>query len=183
MNCTESAPKFVKNYTLVQGVVTIVHSIGMAAIAYPAYALASAALWPIYHKRSHPLNKIDTYLTASRRSLPALFQAIVKSFRGRALMVLPFVLVIAVLVQSPKQVQVNAGIVGYVYTRQNVTRTFSSNYSVGGGIGLRFKQENPPGTLPAPITFAINLYASWSNDLAKELLLQLRNFFMDREKL
>ncbi|CAG8976288.1 hypothetical protein HYALB_00011773 [Hymenoscyphus albidus] len=164
INCAESVPKLVKNYALVQGVVTIVHGIGMAAIAYPAYAFASAALWPIYHERSHPLNKIDTYLAASLGSLPALFQAIFKSFGGRALMVLPFVLVIAVLVQ-------------------NVTRTFLSKYDVGGGIGLRFKQENPPGTLPEPITNAMNLYASWSSELAKELLPQLRNFFMDRDKL
>lgn len=79
--------------------------------------------------------------------------------------------------------QVDAAIVGIAFTRQNVTQEFSSNYSLGGGVGLSYKQLNPPGQLPGSITDAMSLYASWSKDLAKEPLPQLRDFFMDRDKI
>lgn len=58
------------NIGLIQGLVTAVYAVGLAAMAYTALSLAEAALWPIMHmnRRSMTVRQMETYLNASRGS-------------------------------------------------------------------------------------------------------------------
>lgn len=74
-------------------------------------------------------------------------------------------------------------VIGQVYTFGNVTTTYASKYQGGGGIGMPFTQEYPPGPFPNPVTSASSFFTSWSKNLSSEPLPEIRNFIVDRTTL
>ncbi|CZR58730.1 uncharacterized protein PAC_08622 [Phialocephala subalpina] len=165
------------NLPLVQSIVSTVHGFGLALLAYPAFILAEAALWPILTHHSYTLASLDMYLSATHGSVPGLLQAIWNIGRGKASAVMICVGLVTVLLQADRLV------IGQVYTLGNVTKTYESEYWGGAGIGLTFDQQYPPGPLPAPVTSASSFYTSWSKNLSSEPLPEIKDFIVDRTTL
>jgi hypothetical protein len=61
----------------VQGVVTLVHSIGLTFLALIATRLAEAAFWPTLARRPHRLESIERHLDAIHGSVPSMFHELV----------------------------------------------------------------------------------------------------------
>ncbi|KAE9374182.1 hypothetical protein N431DRAFT_532924 [Stipitochalara longipes BDJ] len=159
---------------LFQGIVSTVHGIGLALLAYPLFILAEAAIWPILASQPYTLESIDLYLSASRGSVPSLLQVI---FRGRASTAMLCVSVVAILLQLDRIV------VGQAYSKSPVSTKYSSIYYSGGGIGLPFIQQNPPAPIPEPVTGAASLYTSWSFNRSQEPMPEIRDFVAYRSNM
>lgn len=152
------------------------YGIALAALMYGAYKVAESALWPVLTKRSYSLEAIDQYLSAARGSLPSLPQALWAFRKGTPLAV---VVCIALLTLLSK---LDTVLVGYVYTRQNVSTTYYSMHTYGAGMGISFYQMNPPGTLPAAVGSAASLYNSWASGVGSEPMPEQRDLVLDRDK-
>jgi hypothetical protein len=148
----------------------------MAAIAYAIYQLGETALWPTLAKRSYRFADIDTYLSASRGSIVSLLPALWRFRYGKSMAVMGCVTVTTLLLQA------NNVIVGYAFTKQNVTTEYQSIIKYGGGLGLPFYVD-PQAPLPLGVAFASSLYASWSRNLSQEPMPDQRDFLIDRTKL
>ncbi|KAK8022031.1 hypothetical protein PG993_012798 [Apiospora rasikravindrae] len=180
VNCALTGPvKFLlSNNSLVQGTLTTGYSIGLAAMSFSICNLGEAALWPLWHRRAYRLKQIDTYLAASRGSLISLTKALISARSPQAIMV-----VICVLVSAALQ-PAGPTFVGFALARTNQTTIYQSNQTVGGGMGLRFEQEQlAPARLPGAISDAIALYTAWAKSLAVEPLPDQRDYIMDRDML
>ncbi len=59
-----------RHLSIVQGIVSTVHGIGLALLAYPAFILAECAVWPLVTHRAHSLQSLEEYLAATRGSVP-----------------------------------------------------------------------------------------------------------------
>jgi len=169
---------WIKNHLpLVQGIVSTAHGIGLALFAYPSFVFAEAAVWPILSKRPHSLKSLEMYLSATRGSVPSLFQAFFNAGTRRASLIMLFVRFVTTMLQ------VDRIIVGQAYSLGNITKTYGIQYSGGAGIGLPFYQTNPPSPVPGPASAAKNIYISWANGLAQEPLPAARDFIVDRVNL
>ncbi|KAF4624171.1 hypothetical protein G7Y89_g14003 [Cudoniella acicularis] len=179
LNCNvrPSVTWIIVHLPLVQGIISTIHGLGLALLAYPAFIFAEAALWPILTHSSYTLASIDMYLSATRGSVPGLIQAISNIGRGHAFIVMLWVGIITLFLQADRIV------VGQAYNLGNVTQRYQSIYMGGGGIGLPFLQHNPPGPLPGPTTIASSFFSSWSQNLSAEPLPTIRSFITDRVNL
>lgn len=178
VNCQTRVPvSYInKHLGLVQGLVSTLFSTGMAAIAYAVYQLGEAALWPILAVRSLRFTDIDKYLSASRGSIISLPLALWRSRTGQPMLVMACVAMVTLVSQA------NNVIVGYAFTRQNVTTEYQSVINYGGGLGLPFVFD-PLAPLPVGVASASSLYASWSRSLSQEPMPDQRDFLVDRTKL
>lgn len=163
-----------RGLSTIQGIMSTIHGIGLAILAYPAFILAEAALWPILTHESYTLSSVDMYLSATRGSVPGLIQSVFNVGRRRASVVMIFVGIITLSLQADRIV------VGQAYSLGNVTKTYHSTYMAGGGIGLSFGQEFPPGRTPAPAFSASSFFTSWSKNLSNEPLPEFRDFIVNR---
>jgi hypothetical protein len=50
------------NIGTVQGLVTAVYAVGLAAMAYAAHAFSEAALWPLLRKQPLTLKQVESYI-------------------------------------------------------------------------------------------------------------------------
>ncbi|OAL35313.1 hypothetical protein AYO20_05364 [Fonsecaea nubica] len=163
----------------VQGIITAVYSASVAMMAYATFRVAETTLWPALTMRTFSLGDMDHYLALTRGSLAASPRALWQARGLGPVAVLLIATVIAIL-------QLTSSIfVGYVYSATNVTTTYFSNHSDGGGMGLPFDgfQMNPPGMLPGAAGDAVSIYTSWANGLSSEPMPEQRNFIIDRANL
>lgn len=164
-----------KHAGLVQGLVSTVHHLGLSFMAYGAACkLAETSLWPILTRQTLSLASLDHVLLATRGSLAHVPQAALSAGKSVAGMIIACVFIITALLQ------VESTLIGYVFTLQNVTVPYNSEYYGGGGTGLPFVQSSPPAPLPVAMTLAAGLYTSWSNGLSNEPLPLERDFLVDR---
>lgn len=163
-----------KNLGVVQGLTTALYAIGLAAIAYAAHSLSEAALWPLLTKRNMTLAHIETYLEASRGSVPASPSALFATRSTHAFVVVLCTVVITLVPFS------GAPLIGYTYQRYDHLVQFQSIYKPGGGVGPLFSQTNPPKSIRGN---AASLYTSWASGLASEPLPDYRTWFLDRATL
>jgi hypothetical protein len=84
------------NLPLFQGIVSTIHGIGLALLAYPLFIFAEAVIWPILASEPYTLKSIDLYLSASRGSVPSLIQLV---FKGRASIIMLWVGIVTILLQ------------------------------------------------------------------------------------
>ncbi|OJD38715.1 uncharacterized protein BKCO1_4000245 [Diplodia corticola] len=163
------------HYGLVQGIVSAISGIGLAAMGYAALQLGQTTLWPILHKQWLTLAELDTHVLASSGSIPSLVRALASVRSAEAFTT---ILLVAIVVASQ---QANAVVIGLVFTKADVTTVFYSSQPVGSGIGFTFSQRNPPGPIPVPVTAASTLYTSWSNGYSEEPLHEFRDYLFDRK--
>lgn len=166
---------FVAHYATVQGFVSTVHAAGLTIIATSAYCFGLTATWPIFSQRPHKFGALDLYIPAARGSFSSLAKAL-WYFRsnGSGAIILLLVALVTIIIQ------LDSTLVGHVYNQQNVTHTYHSSHTMGGGIGLLFDQQNPPGPLPVAVGGALSLYTSWSENYSNEPLPELRDFWLNR---
>lgn len=164
---------------ILQGALTTAYGIGLAALLYPVYTLAEAAVWPILHQQTCTLAQLDTYLKATRGSLISQPIALLVARSWNAAAVLSCVFVSAAFYPF------GATIVGYTWSLQNVTVTnIASKITVGAGLGLEFNQAFPgPPPLPGAVAGAFYLMSSWGNNYSTEPLPEYRDYIVDRRSL
>lgn len=173
-NCsiTPTVAQFRDNLGVVQGLVTFVFSTSLAALAYAAHAWSEASIWPLLAQRPYSISQIDTFLSASRGSVPSTPVA----FRGCATIEATLVMICTALITLAPLTA--APLVGSVFHLQNNTLSGAlSRYTGGGGTSRHFRQQNPPKTLLAP---AISRYVSWAEPLSQEPMTDYRDWFVDR---
>ncbi|KAH6643726.1 hypothetical protein C7974DRAFT_419306 [Boeremia exigua] len=159
------------NFGAVQGIVTAVYSIGLAALAFSAHSFSESALWPLIHQQYFSIGQMETYLEASRGSIPstplAMFKA--RTFDSVLVLLLTTIITLTPLVAAP--------VVGQVYNRGNMTVKYQGELKTGGGIGVYYTQSNPPGPVRERSS---TLYTSWQGKFAPEPLPDYRNWFIER---
>ncbi|KAI2481543.1 hypothetical protein Ptr902_07338 [Pyrenophora tritici-repentis] len=163
--------EFGKNIAVVQGMVTVIYSIGLAALAFAAHGMSEVALWPLLNTRSLTIDQVDDYLEASRGSIPSSFWALTAA-RG-----LHSVFVVFCTIGITLLPLVAAPLTGFVYDQHNITTAFKSHAWPGGGIGPPFSQNNPPTSLNAGATA---FYSSWSTGISEEPMQEYQDWFIDR---
>ncbi|RAL64607.1 hypothetical protein DID88_001640 [Monilinia fructigena] len=84
---------------------------------------------------------------------------------------------------SIPKTSVDRAIIGQVYTLQNTTQTYQSEYQKGGGIGISIPASNSNGPLADPAINGFAYYTSWSKGLSIEPIPDLREFLVDRYNL
>ncbi|KAF3045061.1 hypothetical protein E8E12_006935 [Didymella heteroderae] len=172
-NCdlSPSVRFFYRNFGLVQGIVTAIYSIGLAALAFSAHVFSESAFWPLSHQQCFSISQMDTYLEASRGSilstLPAL--CMVRTLDSAVVLLLTTFITLTPLAAAP--------VIGQVYSKVNITVQYQGRLQVGGGINVPYAQSNPPGPTRERSTA---LYTSWQTRLSDEPLPKYRLWFVDR---
>jgi len=162
---------------LVQGIINTFYGLGLSSIAYCGYKFGEAAIWPTLYLQPYTLKEIDTRLSVLRGSLVSLPRGLLSARNLRT------ATVIILVALSAASLQTGSIVLGFVYTRQNITNNYESSYGVGGGLGLPVTQYNPPGPLPAEMTSALSYYTSWASGLSAEPMPDQRDFIVDRSNL
>ncbi|OCT48263.1 hypothetical protein CLCR_04003 [Cladophialophora carrionii] len=162
------------NIGTVQGLVTFVYATSLAAMAYAAHAWSEASIWPLLAQRPYSIGQMETFLSASRGSVPSTPVAFrhVANFDAALVLICTALITLIPLTAAP--------LVGYVFHQQIVPLEAKSNYTGGGGTGRHFTQHNPPVSLLAP---AVVRYASWAEPLSTEPMQDYRDWFVDGYKL
>ncbi|OAP64051.1 hypothetical protein AYL99_00023 [Fonsecaea erecta] len=163
----------------VQGIITAVYTASVAMMAYATFQVAETTLWPALTQKTFSMSDMDHYLALTRGSLTASPRALWHA-RGLGPLAVLFTATVIALLQLA-----NSIFVGHAYSTTNVTTTYYSNHSDGGGMGLPFDgfQMNPPGLLPGAAGDAVSVYTSWANGLSSEPMPDQRNFIIDRANL
>lgn len=174
---SDNVQLFANHLNQVQGVVGAIFSLAIAMMAYATCQLAETTLWPALAKNSFSLSNIDYYLATTRGSLSAAPVALIRAREIGHISVLLIVTLTGVLQLA------NSVVVGHAYSLSNMTTTYYSNHSSGGGIGVGFSQTNPPGLLSGAVGEAVSTYNSWSNELSAEPLPDYRQYIFDRANL
>ncbi|KAB8293078.1 hypothetical protein EYC80_007437 [Monilinia laxa] len=179
LECT--AMTFVANplsdLPLIQGIISLVHGLGLTCLFFVATTIAEPTLWPLLSRNSYTLISIDVYLQGMRGSLPSIIGALFQVRDHFATVVLLCLALIAVLSQLDR------AIIGQVYMLQNTTQTYQSEYQKGGGIGISIPASNSNGPLADPAINGFAYYTSWSKGLSIEPMPDLREFLVDRYNL
>ncbi|KAF2103777.1 hypothetical protein NA57DRAFT_69987 [Rhizodiscina lignyota] len=162
---------------MIQGIISLVHGLGLACLFFVATALAEPTLWPLLSRKSYTLAVIDTYLQGTRGSLLSLLKALFHVKDHFAVVVLLSLAVVAVLSQ------VDRIIIGQVYSLQNATKTYQSAYQEGGGIGIGIPPSNQNYPLADPAINGFAFYTAWAKALDNEPLPDMREFIVDRYNL
>jgi hypothetical protein len=102
----------------VQGLVTAVYAVGLVALAYSVHAFSEAALWPLLAKQSLTLHQVETYIQASRGSIPSTPMALFAARSMDAVVILVCTMVVTLIPLS------GAPLVGHVYDRTNISTHF-----------------------------------------------------------
>ncbi|EGS22342.1 uncharacterized protein CTHT_0018660 [Thermochaetoides thermophila DSM 1495] len=158
----------------IQGVMTLVYTIGMFALGYVALAFAETAVWAVLQKQSFTLKVLDAFVSATRGKIvavPAAVLAVRSAIAG-------IVLLCAVVVSLMPFV--GMPLVGWAYTPGLVGKRVESGYVPGGGITEVFVQANPPNSVLAG---AMVEYYSWANDPSAEPMPEYRGWYIDRKTL
>ncbi|OJD37672.1 uncharacterized protein BKCO1_6000135 [Diplodia corticola] len=172
-----SVASMADNLGLVQGIIAAVYAVSMAGPVYTVCALGEAAVWPILNKQAKTLKELDSFLSAARGSIASLPLAYMATRSTEALVV---ILCITIATITPLTV---SPLVGYAYTRHDVSTEYIGNYMAGGVLRNKFIQKNPPVRLPAAAAQAFNLYTSWSSNLSSEAMPNVREFIVNRNRL
>ncbi|KAF1998054.1 hypothetical protein P154DRAFT_622035 [Amniculicola lignicola CBS 123094] len=162
------------NIGTIQGISTAVYAIGLGALAYAAHAFSESALWPLLNRQSLSLKQVDTYLEASRGSIPSSPSALWAARSFDSILVIMCTVFITLIPLG------GAPLMGYVYDQKNMTHDFESLYQPGGGIEPLFAQSSPPESLRDQ---AGSLYSSWAYNISHEPMPAFRDWFVDRSKL
>ncbi|CZT25538.1 uncharacterized protein RCC_11271 [Ramularia collo-cygni] len=162
---------------LVQGITSTIYGICMSCMAYATYQLAETTIWPTLTQRTFDLDTIDRYLSTTRGSIASAPLAVLHSRRFNKLAVLLAVTILSLLLKA------DATVVGYAFNIGTVPTTLTSSQKTQGGIGLAFRQMNPPPSLPGAVTVAITNYQTWAYNQVEEPMWQQREFMIDRRQL
>lgn len=152
-----------KNIAVVQGLVTVIYIIGLAALAYAAHGMSEVALWPLLNIRSLTIGQVENYLEASRGSILSSLWALTAARSLHSVFVVFCTIGINLLPLGA------APLTGFVYDQRNITTAFKSQARPGGGIGPPFSQNNPP-TSPN----------SGSTGITEEPMQGYQDWFIDR---
>lgn len=163
-----------RNLGLVQGLASAIFSIGLGALAFATYRFSETTTWLVLQQQPLSFKEIDSYLSASRGSIASLPSAYKSSrcVEAAVTLVCLTITILTTLSGSP--------LVGYAYTRTNVSVAYTAEYTTGKGPGFAFKQEAPPAEVPGAVSVAFSHYASWANGFSAEPMEEQRDFLIDR---
>ena len=116
------------NTGLIQGFTTAVYIIGLSAIAYAVHCVSECLIWPIFTQKPHTIAELDSLLTATRGSIPAIPRAAfsLRTTQSAVIFVITMVVTLVSLSGAP--------LMGYVYGKQNYTQLFESEHNSSGGM-------------------------------------------------
>lgn len=176
-NCTvpRRTQEITDNIGTVQGISTVVYSIGLAAIAYAAHAFSESALWPLLYRQNFTLNQMDIYLKASGGSIASSPAAVftIRNLNSGLILFATINITLLPLAGAP--------LMGRVFNQQNQSSVFESLYERPGGmIGPIFIQRNPPGVM---LERAAAWYTSWAWNMSTEPMGYQRSWILDRKTL
>lgn len=149
------------NAAVVQGLATIIYSIGLVATASGTKCIVESAIWPILCTQDLTVKEVGTYLQAASGPIPST----TVSWRLARTKSAAFVLIVSAITTLVPLVA--APVVGAVFAHGDIDAEFKSNYTVANGIGRIFTQNTPP------IAVGDNsqaCYASWSRSQSPEPL-------------
>lgn len=146
-------------------------------MAYATYQLAEMTIWPLLTRRTFELADIDRFLSTARGSIPSVPQTL---FHARGAGHVATVLVVTFVSVLLK---VDTFLVGLAFKTALVPTILYSSQSLDGGIGMSFKQRNPPSTLPGAVAAAFVSYSAWANNQTDEPMVPQRFYVANRNKL
>ncbi|KAK4463551.1 hypothetical protein QBC42DRAFT_173332 [Cladorrhinum samala] len=163
-----------ENLGTIQGIITLIYLIGMAALGYAALIFCQAAIWPLAHKQWFTLKGFDGYLSTTRGSLMSVPSAItsVKSLAAGGVLIAALTVILLPVAGPP--------LVGHAFTPAWQEVQLRSNYTPGGGISEVYAQTNPPTSV---IVQALANYDLWATDPASEPLSMYRDWYINRQTL
>ncbi|KAK3952324.1 hypothetical protein QBC32DRAFT_212816 [Pseudoneurospora amorphoporcata] len=158
----------------VQGIITLLYTIGLGALAYVALALCEAAIWPLLTKQTMTMRGLEAYLATTRGSILAAPRAFmeVKTVAMGVMLVCAVAAILTPLAGIP--------LVGQAYTQTTREVELKSNYTPGGGLAESFQQTEAPSFANMGV---LATYNSWVMDPASEPLSEHRDWYVDREVL
>ena len=181
IECTvrPSVAYFKRHFSILQGGLTTVYSIGLAGLLYLTCILGEATIWPILHQQEYTLCQFDTYLKATRGSLTSQPLALKAAKSNSARLAVICVFLSAALHPFAST------FMGAALARRNILiPNAKSHIKTGSGIGLVFKQRYPgPAPLPGAVMTSFRHMTSWVNDSSAEPLPELRDYIIDRSAL
>ncbi|KAK3997908.1 hypothetical protein QBC44DRAFT_229150 [Cladorrhinum sp. PSN332] len=164
----------VENLGTIQGIITLIYLIGMAALGYAALLFCEAAIWPLAHKQWFTLGGLNAYLATTRGSIMYAPGAImsVKSLAAGGILAAALTVTLLPVAAPP--------LVGHAFTPTWRNVQLRSNYTTGGGIDELYAQTNPPTSV---IVQVLANYAAWATDPSSEPLPDHRDWYVDRKLL
>ena len=158
----------------VQGIITLLFCIGLAALAYVALALCEAAVWPLLSRQVFTILGVEAYIATTRGSILSLPRALmsVKTVATGAILACAVAATLLPLAAAP--------LVGYAFTPTSVPVQLESNITTGGGISQLYAQTDPPTSVMVDV---LAEYNSWATNPSTEPLPEYRGWYIDRETL
>ncbi|KAK0712745.1 hypothetical protein B0T26DRAFT_648529 [Lasiosphaeria miniovina] len=174
VNCNKADDWTIDHLGTIQGIITLVFSIGMAALAYVALTFCEAAAWPLLSEHLFTIRGLEAYLSTTRGSIIAAPVALVSAKDPATGCVLAAAVAVTLipLVAAP--------LIGYAYTPTLQSVELESSYTPGGGIRELYAQTDPPTSV---IVGVLAEYNSWAADPPSEPLPAYREWYVDRETL
>ncbi|KAM7188256.1 hypothetical protein V8F20_010633 [Naviculisporaceae sp. PSN 640] len=159
----------------VQGIITLLFSIGLVALAYVALALCEAAVWPLLSRQIFTIRELEAYLSTTRGSILSAPRALmsIKTLATGLILVGAIVVTLLPFAAAP--------MVGYAFTPTLVAVDLDGNYTApGGGISQLYAQTDPPTSVMVDVMAEYN---SWATNPSSEPLPGQRDWYVDRETL
>ena len=176
LDCSTADAWTVNHLGTVQGVITFVFIIGMAALAHVALNLCEAAVWPLLVQQVFTIRGLEAYLATVRGTIISAPLAFLSVRTIAAALVLLCAVAVTLL---PLAV---APMVGYAFTPTWQDVQFQGNYSAAGmgGITELYAQTAPPTSV---LVNVLAEYSAWASDPSSEPLAEYRDWYVDRETL
>ncbi|KAK4166935.1 hypothetical protein QBC43DRAFT_367851 [Cladorrhinum sp. PSN259] len=174
IGCRSADRWTVENLGTIQGIITLIYLIGMAALAYSTLLLCEAAIWPLAHKQWFTLGGLNDYLATTRGSIMSAPGAImsVRSLAAGTVLAAALTVILLPFTAPP--------LIGHAFTPAWQDVELRSNYTSGGGINELYAQTNPPTSV---IVQVLANYASWAANPSSEPLPDHRQWYVDRQTL
>ncbi|KAL2145714.1 hypothetical protein VTI28DRAFT_6409 [Corynascus sepedonium] len=173
-SCQRADDWTINNLGTVQGIITMVYMIGMAALAYTALGLCEATVWPLMRMQWFTIKGLNAYLLTIRSSVmsaPAAIMA-VRSLAAGVVLVCALAVTLLPFAAPP--------LVGHAYSPTSQTVELESNYTLGGGITELYAQTNPPTSVMVQV---MAKYNAWAMEPLSEPMPTYRDWYIDREVL
>ncbi|KAK0724517.1 hypothetical protein B0H67DRAFT_479855 [Lasiosphaeris hirsuta] len=170
-NCEKADGWTIEHLGTIQGIITLIYFIGLAALAHVALALCEAAVWPLLTKQPFTIRGLDAYLATARGSItsaPAALMSIRTLATGLVLIAAIAVTLIPLA---------SAPLVGFAFTPTRQLVELEADYVPGGGITEQYAQTDPPTSVIAGV---LAEYHSWATDPSSEPLPEYRDWYIDR---
>ncbi|KAK3385519.1 hypothetical protein B0H63DRAFT_394092 [Podospora didyma] len=174
LSCDKADEWTIDHLGTIQGIITLIYSIGMAALAFVALALCEVAIWPLLSKQLFTIRGLEAYLSTTRGSVMAVPTALMSIKTPATGLVISCAVTVILLPLAA------APLVGYAFTPTQQSVRLESNYTPGGGISALYAQKDPPTSV---IVDVLAVYNPWAKDPSSEPMPTYRDWYIDRQTL